>query len=157
MAFELTEELKQKFDSLLSRYPETNAALLPVLDLAQRANGYLSVEVMDSVADHLKLPATKVYEVATFYTMLHKKPVGQYHIQVCTNIACSLMGAETIYEYLKKRLAIDKGEVTKDGRFSLEEVECLASCGTAPMMQINDDYFEELTPEKIDRILDDLN
>lgn len=157
MAFELTEELKQKFERLLSRYPESNAALLPVLDLAQRASGYLSVEVMDSVAEYLKLPATRVYEVATFYTMLHKKPVGKYHIQLCTNISCSLMGAETLHDFLRNKLAINKGDITPDGRFSLEEVECLASCGTAPVMQINDDYYEELTPEKINQILDGLN
>ncbi len=129
------------------------AALLPTLHLAQKEFGYISSEVEEYVAGYLDLPVTHVHGVATFYTMYNKKPVGKYHIQVCTNISCSLLGADHLFDYLSKKLKIGDGETTEDKKFTLSSVECLGSCGTAPVMQINDDYYEDLTEEKIDEIL----
>ena len=151
-----SDKTKAEFDDLLKKYPDTQAALLPVLHLAQREFGYVSREVMDYVASLLKLPPSEVYGVATFYTMYNKKPVGRYFIQVCKNISCSMLGAEDIVKHLEKKLGIRTGETTKDNMFTLTTVECLGSCGTAPMMQINDDYYENLTAEKVDEILDSL-
>src|SRR3990167_9628104 len=131
------------------------AAILPVLWLAQEQFGWISPEVMEYVGNLLDLPPVKVYEVVTFYTMFNQKPVGKYHFQVCRTLSCELCGKEEIVEHLKKRLGIKVGETTPDGRFTLSEVECLGSCGTAPMMQVsNQDYHENLTIEKIDQILE---
>jgi len=125
--------------------------------LAQKQWGWISKEVMEYVAKLLELPPVKVYEVVTFYTMFHQKPVGKYHFQVCRTLSCELCGKEEIVHHLKKKLGIGLGEVSADGRFSLTEVECLGSCGTAPMAQINEDYHENLTPEKLDEILKKLS
>jgi NADH-quinone oxidoreductase subunit E len=151
---EFSAEAKKQVDKLLSRYPTKEAALLPVLHVAQKEFGYVSPDVEKFVAGVLELPPIKVHAVATFYTMYNKKPVGKYHVQVCTNIGCSLLGADHLVKYIEKKLGIRKGETTADGRFTLIEVECLGSCGTAPVMQVNDDYYENLTEQKIDAILD---
>ena len=151
-----TPENKAKFDILLTRYPTKRAALLPTLWIAQKQFGYLSEEVMTYVGSLLDLPVIKVYEVATFYTMFNKKPVGKYHIQVCRTLSCELCGKENITAHLKQKLKINLGETSPDGLFTLTEVECLGSCGTTPMAQINDDYYENLTPEKLDQILETL-
>jgi NADH-quinone oxidoreductase subunit E len=156
MPIEFTSENKKAFDETLKRYPTKRAALLPALWLAQKQFGYLSQEVMEYVGKLLDLPAIKVYEVATFYTMFYKKPIGKYHFQVCRTLSCELCGKEEIVAHLKKRLGIGVGESTADGRFTLSEVECLGSCGTAPMLQLNDDYHENLTVEKVDEILKNL-
>lgn len=111
---------------------------------------------MKEIASLLNLPESHVIGVATFYTMFNKKPVGKYHLQVCTNVSCGLLGAEKISEYICKKLGVEMGGTTPDKKFTVSEVECLGSCGTAPMMQINDDYHENLTSEKIDKILQDL-
>ncbi|MFB0546362.1 MAG: NADH-quinone oxidoreductase subunit NuoE, partial [Anaerolineae bacterium] len=140
-----------------SRYPYPRSALLPALAIAQRENdGWLSPEVMIEVAEVMELPPAEVGSVTSFYTMFHRRPVGKYLIQVCTNISCSLLGAEHILQYIKGKLGIEVGETTPDGLFTLLTVECLGSCGTAPMMQINDKYYENLTEERIDKILADL-
>ena len=130
--------------------------MLPVLYLAQQEFGHLSAEVIIYVAEIMELPVARVYGVVTFYTMLNMKPIGRHHIQVCRTLPCALMGAEKITALLKAKLGIEVGETTADGKFTLSEVECLASCGTAPMMQINDDYYESLSEERVATILESL-
>lgn len=154
--FDFTPESKKKLKEILRRYPDPKAAVLPVLWLAQGQNGWISDEVCEAVAAELDLPPAHVLGVSTFYTMFNNKPVGRYLIQVCSTLSCSLMGADHIFDYLSNKLGIRNGESTADGKFTLMKVECLASCGTAPMMQVNADYYENLTEEKIDGILDGL-
>jgi len=146
----------KKFEAVLERYPEKRAAMLPTLWLAQKQFGWLSPDVMAYVAGLIDVAPSKVYEVATFYTMFHKQPVGKYHFQVCRTLSCQLCGAEGVTAHLKKRLGIGLGETSADGKFTLSEVECLGSCGTAPMLQLNDDYHEDLTEEKLDQLIDSL-
>ncbi|MFO1462721.1 MAG: NADH-quinone oxidoreductase subunit NuoE [bacterium] len=153
MAFEFTSENQRKFEEILTRYPVKRAAMLPALWLAQRQNGWISPEVMEYVGTLLGLSPAKVYEVATFYTMFNLKPVGRYHFQVCRTLPCQLMGAEGITAHLEKKLGVKLGATSADGKYTLTEVECLGSCGTAPMLQLNDDYHENLTPEKLDALI----
>jgi NADH-quinone oxidoreductase subunit E len=148
----LSENVKAEIKQFKGKYPDPKSALLTALHVAQRERGWLSPEVMRDVAEVMDLPPTEVASVASFYTMFNRQPVGENLIQVCTNISCSLLGAEHIVEYLKNKLGIDVGETTPDNKFTLVTVECLGSCGTAPMMQINDTYYENLTEEKIDQI-----
>ncbi len=141
---------------IINRYPEgkQKSALLPILHIAQAEfDGWLSPEVMDYVASLLKIQPIEVYEVATFYSMFNMKPVGKCLIEVCRTGPCWLMGAEDVVRYIEKKLGIKAGETTADGMFTLKTVECLASCGTAPMMQIGETYHENLTLEKVDDIL----
>jgi NADH-quinone oxidoreductase E subunit len=145
-----------KFETYLTRYPIKRAAIMPTLWLAQEEFGWLSPEVMLYVAELLELPPAFVASVASFYTMYYKRPMGRHHVQVCTNLSCALRGAEDIVTCLRGRLGIGVGETTADGAFSLSEAECLGSCGTAPMMQVNDDYWENLTPERTLEIVDRL-
>jgi len=151
-----SEETRAKHDRLLTRYPNREAAILPTLYLAQREFGHLSDEAILYVAELLGFTPARIYGVATFYTMYNKKPVGKYHLQVCRNLSCSLMGAEHLIEHVAMKIGVKPGETTADGRFTLSTVECLGSCGTAPVMQVNDDYYENLTEESIDAILDGL-
>jgi NADH-quinone oxidoreductase E subunit len=151
-----SEGTRAKHDRLLTRYPNREAAILPTLYLAQREFGHLSDEAILYVADLLGFTPARIYGVATFYTMYNKKPVGKYHLQVCRNLSCSLMGAEHLIEHVARKIGVKPGETTADGRFTLSTVECLGSCGTAPVMQVNDDYYENLTEESIDAILDGL-
>ncbi len=153
----LSEETLKKIEEEQKKYPTKRSAVLPSLYLAQAEQGYVTKEAMAEIAELLSLPPIQVYESATFYTMYNKKPVGRNHIQVCTNLSCSLLGAEHIVEYISKKIGVSKGKTTEDNKFTLSTVECLGSCGTAPMMQINDDYHEDLTEEKIDKILDGLS
>jgi NADH-quinone oxidoreductase subunit E len=130
---------------------------MPTLWLAQNRFGFLSDEALGAVATALDLPKSEVIAVATFYSMYNREPVGKYILQVCCTLSCSMMGGETLVEHLKQKLGIEPGETTPDGKFTLRKVECLASCGTAPMMQINEgDFYENLTLEKVDQILDSL-
>lgn len=156
MSFEFTAENKQKFEGLLTRYPNKQAALLPTLWLAQDQHGHLPLDVQEYVASLLDLSPAHVYGVVTFYTMYKDKPVGKYHLQVCRTLSCALRGSEEVISCIEKRLGIKNGEVTKDGKFSLEHMECLASCGTAPAMAINETYAENLTPDTVNKILDRL-
>jgi len=156
MAVEFPAEQKVEFAAIVARYPERRAALMPTLWLAQKHFGHLSADVMEYVAGLLELTPAFVASVASFYTMYYKKPMGKHHVQVCTNLSCALVGSDRLLACLKERLGIDVGETTADGRFSLDEVECLASCGTAPMMQIDDDYWEDLTPESALAIIERL-
>lgn len=153
MALEFSQETLKQFDEVVSHYPETKSAVLPVLYMAQKEFGHLSQEAIEYVAKLIDIPAARLYGIVTFYTMLNMNPVGRHHLQVCRTLPCALLGSERIINYLKKKLGINLGETTPDGRFTLSEVECLASCGTAPVMQINDDYCEKLSEEKIDEIL----
>jgi NADH-quinone oxidoreductase E subunit len=153
MALEFSPETYKKFEATVNRYPKKEAALLPVLCLAQKEFGYLGQEAIEYVAQLMGQPPARVQGVVSFYTMLNPKPVGRHHIQVCRTLPCALRGAEKLTSFLKKTLDIELGQTTGDGRFTLSEVECLASCGTAPMMQINDDYYENLTDEKVTEIL----
>jgi NADH-quinone oxidoreductase subunit E len=156
MAVEFSPETFQKFEETVSRYPKKEAAMLPVLYLAQQEFGYLGPEAIDYVAKLMGQPPARVHGVVSFYTMYNMKPIGRHHIQVCRTLSCALGGAEKITDLIKKKLTIELGQTTADGRFTLSEVECLASCGTAPMMQINDDYYENLNEEKVTEILDSL-
>jgi len=153
---EFSANTKQRLDETLKLYPDQRAALLPALYLAQKEFGYLSREAMQYVAGLLNLTPAYVYGVSIFYTMFNKEPVGRWLIQVCANLPCSLMGAERVVEYLSQKLGIKAGETTPDQKFTLLRVECLGACGAAPMMQINDTYYENLTREKIDKILSEL-
>lgn len=130
--------------------------MLPVLNLAQQEFGYLGEEAIAYVAKLMEQPPARVHGVVSFYTMLNTRPIGRHHIQVCRTLSCALRGAEKITGCIGEKLGIEIGQTTADGRFSLSEVECLASCGTAPMMQINDDYYENLTEEKVMEILESL-
>jgi NADH-quinone oxidoreductase E subunit len=140
-----------------SRYPEQKAALMRTLWLAQKKWGWLSQEVQEYVADLLGLSSAHVKGVASFYTMYYKKPMGKYHIQVCTNISCMLCGGEELYAHFKERLGIGHNQVTADKKFSLEEVECMGACGYAPMMAINEDYHENVTIESADVLVNGLS
>lgn len=154
--YAFSEEGMRKLKGLMKDYPSTDALLLPALYIAQDEFGYLDDAALQYVADLLKAPRSKVYGVATYYTMYKTKPTGRHLIQVCTNLSCSLLGADHILSYLENKLNIKVGETTPDNRFTLITVECLGSCGTAPMMQVNDAYYENLTEEGIDRILEGL-
>ena len=156
MAFDLSTEGKKTFEHILSRYPTKESALLPTLHLAQKEFGRFTVERMDAIADLLGLPKIRVYRVVSFYTMYQRLEVGKYLLQVCTNISCSLLGAEKLVNHLEEKLNIKVGETTSDGLFTLCEVECLGACGNAPVMMVNDDYYEDLTVEKVDALLDQL-
>lgn len=155
----ITKESLVEIDINIAKYPveRRESACMPALRIVQDQNGgWLTTELMDAVAEYLDMPAIAVYEVATFYSMYELKPVGRNKICVCTNISCLLNGSEDITRHLNDRLGIKFGEITEDGKFSLKEVECLGACVGAPMMQINREYHENLTPEKIDTILDSL-
>ncbi|MFT4703509.1 MAG: NADH-quinone oxidoreductase E subunit [Bradymonadia bacterium] len=150
-------DAEAEFESTLAKYPNKRAALLPVLYIAQREFKYLSPQAMEYVAERLELPPSKVLQVATFYTMYYKRPHGRHHIEVCTSVPCCMMGGYEVMRQLKERLGVEPGEVTPDGKFTYAEAECLAGCGHAPLMQINSRYHENLTPERIDAILADLD
>jgi NADH dehydrogenase (ubiquinone) flavoprotein 2 len=151
-----SEDFHAELDRLQKFYPNKAALLLPALHLAQKERGWLSEETMDEVAHVLDVPKTRVKEVATFYTMYNKKPVGKYNLQVCNNIACWLRGSEELIHLIETKYGIGLNETTKDGRFTLTEVECLGSCGTAPVCQVNDDYHEGLDKESFNRLLETL-
>jgi len=157
--FTFTPENLARAKTIIARYPAGRqaSAMIPLLDLAQRQNkNHLSVAAMNTVADLLDVPRIKAYEVANFYTMFNKDKVGENLVQVCTTTPCWLRGSDTIVHACKKKLGIGIGETTADGKFSLVEVECLGACVNAPMVQINDDYYEDLTPENVERLIDDL-
>ncbi|RMD80425.1 MAG: NADH-quinone oxidoreductase subunit NuoE [Gammaproteobacteria bacterium] len=155
----LSPEIRARIDRWVAKYPpeRKQSAVMAALRIVQEEHGWLSNELMDAVADYLDMPPVSVYEVATFYSMYDLEPVGRHKICVCTNISCMLRGAEDVVRHLEERLGIKMGETTPDGRFTLKEVECLAACGGAPMFQIGKRYYENLTPEKIDAILDSLD
>ena len=156
MEFKFTEDNLKRIEESLSRYPQKRAALMSVLYIAQEQNGFISGEVITEVANLLEITSEDVLGVVTFYTMYYQQPMGKYHMQVCTNISCMLKGGYEIYERVKEKLGIDNMQVSPDKLFSLEEVECMGSCGTAPMLAVNEDYFENLTKKSIDQIIESL-
>jgi len=149
-------EVEAEIDRHLAKYPSSRSAILPLMFIVQRERGYLDPPAVSYLANRLGLRITDIWEVATFYSMIHTKAIGKYHIQVCKTLSCKLLGAGKITDQCSKKLGIKPGETTPDEKFSLSEVECLGSCGTAPMFQVNFDYHENLTTEKVDQILDSL-
>lgn len=156
----LSKQAREAIDAAIEKYPlgqQRSAVFVALREVQHENNGYLNVELMDAVAEYLKLEPIKVYEIATFYSMYETKPVGRHSISVCTNISCMLRGADEIVAHVEKKLGIKIGESTPDGRCYLKrEEECLAACAGAPMMMVDHKYYENLTPEKIDRILEGL-
>jgi NADH-quinone oxidoreductase subunit E len=156
----LSAHTRAEIDHWVAKFPagRQRSAVISALRFAQEQNnGFLTAELMDAVAEYLKLPPIQVYEVASFYSMFETKPVGRLHVSVCTNISCMLCGADKIVEHVERRLGIKTGESTADGKFFLKrEEECLAACNNAPMMMIDHVYYENLTPEKVDQVLDSL-
>ena len=158
-SFEFSAENQKKLKGIFSKYPDDRkaSAVMPLLDLAQRQHdGWLPRVAMDHVAEQVGLPPIRVYEVATFYTMYNLAPIGENHLQVCTNLPCWLRGSDAVVGACKKKLGIDVGETTEDGKFTLSEMECLGACVNAPMMQIGDDYYEDLDADSTTAILDTL-
>lgn len=149
-------QAEKRIDELLAKYPQKRSALLPILYVAQTENGYLSDDVMEYVAQRMGLTYLDVLSTASFYTMFYRQPVGKYVVQLCSNVSCWLMGSDHIEKCIERKLGIRLGETTPDGKFTFIEVECIGACGGAPAMQINFDYHENLTPEKVDQILDSL-
>ena len=154
--FAFSPDNLKKAEAIVAKYPPGRqaSAVMPLLDLAQRQNdGWLPRAAMDYVAGYLQMPPIRVYEVATFYTMYNLRPVGKNHVQVCTNLPCWLRGSDTVVETCRRALGVDFGGTTADGQFTLSEAECLGACANAPMMQINDDYYEDLDPETVRVVL----
>lgn len=156
--FEFSELNKKRADTIISNYPKGHeaAATIPLLDLVQRQIGWVPLSSMNYVAKMLNMPEMRVYEVATFYTMFNREPVGKYHIQICTTTPCMLCDSDSILAVIKDKLKIKVGETTQDKLFTLSEVECLGACVNAPMVQINDLYYEDLTPKDMEEIINDL-
>ena len=156
MAFALTEDRDKQLADILTRYPTKMAACIPALHLCQEQNGYISEEIVLWVSHRLDLPPAHVQGVVTFYTLFNQKPVGKHQVWVCRTLPCALRGGVDLLKYCEKKLGVHAGETTADGSITLRSAECLASCGTAPMMQVDKDYHENLTPEAVDRVLDAL-
>jgi NADH-quinone oxidoreductase subunit E len=154
----LSAESLTEIDHELAKYPadRRQSALMAALRIAQDEHRWLSDELIEHVAEIIRVPVVRAYEVATFYSMYDLDPVGQHKIQVCTNVSCMLRGCDRVVDHLQDKLGIGFGETTVDGKYTLKEVECLAACAGAPMMQIGHDYYEDLTPDKIDQILEGL-
>ena len=150
----LSEQIKKTINGIRDQFPTTQALLIPLLHEVQKAEGWVSMDSMRSIGEFLELPLARVREVATFYTMFKLEPQGKVDIQVCGNISCWLNGSENLKEAREKRYGVKCGETTPDGRFTLSEVECLASCGTAPVVQLNEDYHETMDVPKLMELLD---
>lgn len=157
-SFAFSPENLEKAKKVIAKYPagRQQSAVMPLLDLAQRQEGWVSTAAMEEIGRMLDMAPIRVQEVATFYTMYNLKPVGRFHVQVCTNICCLLRGSDDVAASAKQALGVEWGETTGDGLFTLSEVECLGACTNAPMMQINDDYYEDLSPESTKAILEAL-
>lgn len=156
MAFALTPEREKKVEELLGRYPTKRAALLPILHVCQEQHGWVDADVIAWAATRLGLETSQVKGVVTFYTMYHQHPVAPNVIWVCRTLSCELMGAKAIQERLEEKLGCHVGETSKDGKFTLLKAECLAACGQAPMLQLNGDFHEWLTVDKVDRLIDEV-
>jgi len=154
--FALTAEREKQYEELLTRYPNRQAACIPLLHLCQDQNGWISDELCEYVADRLELSSAHVKGVATFYHLFNREPVGKHQVWVCRTLSCALAGSESVLAHCQKRLGVHPGETTRDGKVTLRTAECLASCGTGPMMQIDREYHENLTIEKVDQLLDRL-
>ena len=154
--FSMSGDAMREIDAVILRYPDKQAAMLPVLWIVQGEMGWISPEAMVWVGDRLGCSAAAVQAVVRFYTMFDEMPVGRWKLQVCRTLSCELMGARAVIDRIRDTLGIEPGETTPDGEFTLQEVECLASCGTGPMMQCNFKFYEHLTPDRIDALLEDL-
>jgi NADH-quinone oxidoreductase E subunit len=152
-SLKVSTEAQKRAQEIIAQYPQRRSAVMPLLYIAQEHTKYITQSAVEWVAAQLEMPPVQVWEVVTFYTMYYKKPVGRYHVQVCRTLPCALRGARKVSEYFHRKFGVQPGEVTKDGMWSFEEVECLGSCGTAPMCQINDVFFENLTDEKLDQLV----
>jgi NADH-quinone oxidoreductase subunit E len=152
----ISAQTRQRFDDLVTRYPEKRSALIPILHEVQAEVGYLSPEAVEWVAGYLGLSPADVMSVASFYDMLSLEPVGRHLIYVCQNLTCTLLGAEKLIRRLESKLGVRMGETTPDGKITLKRMECLASCGTAPSIQVDGVYHHQVTPEKLDALLDAL-
>jgi NADH-quinone oxidoreductase subunit E len=157
MEIKFTENNLKKLEEIKTRYPNTRSAIMPALWMAQEQFGWISSEVIEYVGGLLNVPAEYILGVVRFYTMYNTKPVGKYHLQVCTNVSCMLRGGYDVLDYISNKLNIKPGETTADGNFTVTEVECLGSCSTAPMMQVNNYFEENLNNEKIDKLLSDMS
>ena len=153
MPFALTAERERELDDILRRYPTKMAACIPVLHVCQDQHGWINDDVVDYVAHRLDLPPAHVKGVVTFYSLFNQKPVGKHQVWVCRTLPCALRGGVNLLHHCEKRLGVHAGETTPDGKITLRSAECLASCGTAPMMQVDREYFENLTMDKADEIL----
>jgi NADH-quinone oxidoreductase subunit E len=154
---QLSTQLAAKFEKLQNSYPLIRSALIPMLLYAQDEFGYVTDEMVVEIAKRLKLETVQVEETLSYYTMLHRKPIGKNHVQVCTNVSCMLRGGTELLVHAKRRLEIGNKEVTSDGVFSLEEVECIGACTGAPAIQVNYDFYENITTLKFDRIIEELD
>jgi len=156
---ELSQTVRNKIDEARAKYPpeENRAPLIFALHAAQDEYRWLDEPTLEAIADYLDLEPIKVYEAATFYDMFNRSPVGQHNVKVCTNLSCMLCGSDEITDHLRGKLGIDIGETTEDGRFTLTEVECLGACGGAPVIWIGKDYYEDITPQRVDEILASLD
>ncbi|MFQ6016271.1 MAG: NADH-quinone oxidoreductase subunit NuoE, partial [Anaerolineae bacterium] len=152
----MLSEKGDQLEAILARYPDRQSAVLPVLYLAQQEYGYLTSEAVQEVANILGMSVTDVEAVVTFYSLFYDKPVGRYVIQVCDDLPCALVGADRLVDYLCQKLGIEVGGTTADGLFTLQTVKCVASCDKGPVMQVNLEYYEQLTEERVDEILDEL-
>jgi NADH-quinone oxidoreductase subunit E len=153
----LSEHVKKKINGIRGNFPTTQALMIPTLIEVQNELGWVSMESQKDIAEFLEMPLMKVREVVTFYTMFNQQPVGKVNMQLCVNISCWLNGAEKLLHCMENRLGVKCGETTKDGNYTISEVECLASCGTAPVLQVNEDYYENLTEADLVRLMDDLD
>ena len=151
----LSERIKNTINGIRHQFPTEQALLLPLLHEIQEEHGWVSIDSMKAAGEFLNLPLSKVREVASFYTMYKLEPCGKVDVQICTNISCWLNGSDKLVSCAEKKLGIKTGETTKDGKFTLSQVECLASCGTAPVVQMNQDYFENISTEEFSNLLDD--
>jgi NADH-quinone oxidoreductase subunit E len=151
-----SQETEEKFKHLVSIYPQKRSALIPMLLLAQKEHGYVKAETIQYVGKYLDLNASEVDSIMSFYTLLRRRPVGKYHIMICTNLACLLRGSDEIEACVKRKLGVGLGEVTPDGLFSAIEFECLGSCTTAPCLQVNGEFYENLDVPKTERLIDEL-
>lgn len=156
MSFAFDAPRSRRFKALVHQYPDRRSLALPLLHMAQEQEGYLSRDVLVALAEMLKISPAELFDTVSFYTMFNLEPKGKYLLQVCQTLSCSLAGADQVVDHIGAKFNLRPGETTTDGRFSLLKVECLGSCGTAPVVQINDDYYEKMTVDKVDRVLDKL-
>lgn len=157
MSFKFKPDRARKYKALLKQYPDKRSLALPLLHMAQEQEGFLSSDTIRGLAELLDIAPAQMMETVTFYTMFYLKPRGKYLLQVCQTLSCSLAGADQMVNHIATKYDVKVGETSADGRFTLAKVECLGSCGTAPVVQINDDYYEKMVGDKIDRVLDKLS
>ena len=157
MSFKLKPDQTRKYKALLKQYPDKRSLALPVLHMAQEQEGFLSIDTIKGVAELLQVPPAQMMDTVTFYSMFYLQPRGKYLLQVCQTLSCSLAGADQVVDHIAAKYHLKPGETSEDGRFTLAKVECLGSCGTAPVVQINDDYYEKMAVDKVDRVLDKLS